>query len=232
MDTICLSENANTILKSHLKSKRYGLVEIRKTDAVYDAISDHCDIYLCKIGNELVVAPVQLPLIRKELLGCGVRIYQGADRVGFRYPANIRYNAAQVGHNLIHNTNHTDPAILNIARELGLKLIHVRQGYTKCNLVIVDDHSVITSDMGLAAALAKHGIDILPVSQGHVKLRGMPYGFLGGASGRVGYEVIFNGNLSAHPDFEKIESFIRDRGLRATWFEEYPLEDIGSIIQL
>lgn len=232
MNTICLSENANNLLKEYLRNKKYELIEIRKTDAVYDAISSHCDIYMCKIWNELVVAPVQLSLIRGELLGCGARFFKGADHVGFHYPANSRYNAAHVGRHLIHNTHHTDPAILNIARELGMKPIHVRQGYTKCNLVVVDDNSVITSDMGIAAVLENNGVDVLTISPGHVKLNGMPYGFLGGASGKVDYEILFNGNLEDHPDFLRITEFIRQRGLRVAWLGEYPLEDIGSIVQL
>jgi hypothetical protein len=232
MNTVCLSENANEILKERLRSKKYELIEVKRTDTVYEAISAHCDIYVCKIYDELVVAPVQVPLIRDDLLRHGIRYYQGVDKVGYNYPTNIRYNAAQIGRHLIHDTGHTDPAILNIARELGMKLIHVRQGYTKCNLVVVGENSAITSDLGLAAALHKHGIDVLLISQGHVNLPGLPYGFLGGASGKVDYEIIFNGNLSAHPDFENIKKFIRQRGLRVTWFEDYPLEDIGSIIQL
>jgi len=132
----------------------------------------------------------------------------------------------------MHNAKHTDPVILNKAKELGLESIHVKQGYTKCSLVILDDNAAITSDKGLAAALKKYGIDILLITHGHVNLPGFPYGFLGGASGKVDDEIIFNGNLSAHPDFEKIKDFICQRGLKVTWFEEYPLEDIGSIIQL
>lgn len=232
MNTIALSENANNSLKEYLKSKRYELIEVKKTEAVYEAVSAHSDIYLCKIYGELVVAPVQVPLMREDLLRCGVSYYEGVDRVGYKYPANIRYNAAQVGRHLIHDTRYTDPAILNIARELGMKLVRVKQGYTKCNLVVVDDNSVITSDPGLAAAMEKQGIEVLMIAQGHVGLPGLPYGFLGGASGKVDYEIIFNGNLSAHPDFESIRKFIRQRGLRVTWFEDYPLEDIGSIIQL
>lgn len=232
MNTVALSENAGGRLKEYLKSKGFELVEVKKTEAVYDAVSAHCDIYLCKICGELVVAPVQVPLIRDELKRCGISYHQGAGDIGYRYPENIRYNAAQVGRHLIHDTRHTDSVILNIAREHGIKPIRVKQGYTKCNLVVVDDNSVITSDRGLAAAMEKHGIDVLLITQGHVGLPGFPYGFLGGASGKVGCEVIFNGNLSAHPDFESIREFIRQRGQGVVWFEEYPLEDIGSVIQL
>jgi len=232
MNTVCLSENAHTILKTALAGKGYELIEIRKTDAVYSAVSSHGDIYLCKIGDGIVVAPEQLPLIRDMLLRCGVRFTPGASALGGRYPENVKYNAAQVGRFLIHRIHSTDPVVLEKAGEHGLEPVSVRQGYTKCSLVIVDDRSVITSDAGLARSLKQLGIDVLPVSVGHVKLPGFPYGFLGGASGRLGEEVIFNGDLSAHPDFLRIKEFIERRGLRVTWFPEYPLEDIGSIIQL
>jgi len=232
MNTVCLSENANIILKETLQSKGYRLIEIRKTGAVYDAVSSHADIYLCKVGGGLIVAPEQLPLIRDALTSNSTEFASGSARLGFRYPMDVKYNAAQVGGRLIHNTDYTDPAILDKAKESGLELIHVKQGYTKCSLVIVDEKSVITSDTGLAAALQRCKIDVLLISRGHVGLPGFPYGFLGGASGRVGDEIIFSGNLSAHPDFDKIREFIAQRGLRAVWFEEYPLEDIGSIIQV
>ena len=232
MKTICLSENANSILKQYLRTKGYRLIEIRKTDAVYDAVASHGDIYLCKICGELVVSPEQLPLIEEGLLHSNAKFTLGASGLGHKYPDNVSYNAAQMGNYLIHNKNHTNPVILQKSEEFEMELIHVKQGYTKCNLVILDDKAVITSDPGLAAVLRKHDLEILLISPGHVALTGFPYGFLGGASGRVDDEIIFNGNLSTHPDFEIINDFIRQRGLQATYFDEYPLEDIGSIIQL
>lgn len=232
MNTICLSENANTILKEFLRKKGYGLIEIKKTDAVYDAVSSHGDIYLCKLRDELVVAREELPLIQDKLQNNLVTYSAGISELGYQYPLNIRYNAVQLGNYLIHNTKYTDLQILARAKELGLELLNVKQGYTKCNLVIVDDHSVITSDKGMTGALKEHGIEVLLVRQDYVRLTGFPYGFLGGASGKVDNAIIFNGNLSAHPDFEKIKEFISTRGLPIIYFEEYPLEDIGSIIQL
>ncbi|MFR2966829.1 MAG: DUF6873 family GME fold protein [Anaerovoracaceae bacterium] len=60
---------------------------------------------------------------------------------------------------------------------------------------------------------------------------GYKYGFLGGASGRIGDEIVFNGDLAAHSDYEEIKSFIQERGLRLVYFRQYPLTDIGSIIE-
>ena len=232
MNTICLSENANMRLKKSLRGKGYQLIEIKKTDAVYHAVSSHADIYLCKFSDELVVAKEQLLLIQNDLQNNEVKYTAGISELDYQYPQNIKYNAAQLGNYLIHNTKYTDPQILASAGKLGLQLLHVKQGYSKCNLVIVNDHSVITSDEGMAGVFKKHDIEFLLVKQGHVRLTDFPHGFLGGASGRVDNEIIFNGNLSAHPDFEKIKEFIHRKGLQVTYFEEYPLEDIGSIIQL
>lgn len=232
MNTVCISENANRILKDALRDKGYELIEIAGTDKVYNTISSHSDIYLCKICGELIVAPVQLPLLQEKLLKHGIGYMLGVSDPGSQYPENVRYNAAQIGRRLIHNTKHSDPAVLLAAKEHGLELIDVKQGYTKCSLVVVDEDSAITSDMGLSAVLKKHGLDILTTTQGHVRLEGFPYGFLGGASGRVGNEIIFNGDLSVHPDFQAIKEFIQKRGLEAVWFEEYPIEDIGSIIHI
>ncbi|MEL7654524.1 MAG: DUF6873 family GME fold protein [Bacillota bacterium] len=232
MNTICLSENANTTLKEFLQKKGCKLIEIKKTDAVYDAVSSHGDIYLCKLGDELVVAREELSLIQDKLQNNLVAYSEGVCELGYQYPLNIKYNAVQLGDYLIHNTKYTDPQILARAEELGLKLLNVKQGYTKCNLVIVDDHSVITSDEGITGVLTEHGIEVLLVGKGYVRLSGFPYGFLGGASGKVDNEIIFNGNLSAHPDYEKIKEFISAKGLQTTYFKEYPLEDIGSIIQV
>ena len=73
-------------------------------------------------------------------------------------------------------------------------------------------------------------MDVLTVTAGHVVLPGYDTGFIGGASGRIGDTVYFNGDLTAHPDFESIVRFIEDRGLKVKWFEDWPLTDTGSII--
>ena len=232
MSVILLSENTNSKVTTYLRDKGHRILEISKTPAVYDAVSSHADIYLCKLKNELVVSQEQLAFLSEELQCLGILYSAGSSVLGFRYPENIRYNAAQIGNYLIHNTRFTDPKVLNRAKELGLSFIHVRQGYTKCSLVIVDDHSAITSDRGIANVLTSSGIEILQISPGHVALEGFPYGFLGGASGRVGNEILFHGDLSLHPDFHAIQRFIECRGLQIQYFTEFPLEDIGSFIEV
>ena len=106
----------------------------------------------------------------------------------------------------------------------------MKQGYACCSIVPVDEDSIITADRGIARAAEAAGIKVLTVEAGHVELPGYDTGFLGGTSGRVGDEILFNGDLSSHPDFEAIKDFIGSRGLKIKYFEGYPLRDIGSII--
>ena len=226
---VYLSEHANNILKNYLREKGHTIVEVVKTEAVYDAVSSHSDIYLCSIGNDMILSPEQAVNIGGVLEERGISYTLGKPLKGTNYPDNIAYNAACIGSYLIHNLKYTDAAILKKAEEHGLKTIQVKQGYTKCSLVIVDERSLITADKGIASRLSQYPLDVLLITEGHVRLEGFPFGFLGGASGRVGDEILFNGNLSAHPDFERIADFIESRGLKPVFFKEYPLEDIGSI---
>lgn len=174
-------------------------------------ISNHPDLIFCRLKGDRVLM--------------GDRSLLQAE-----YPGDVRYNACSTGKYFIHNLKFTDEKLLKEARDMGLIPVDVKQGYAKCSIVVVDEDSIITYDRGIAAACSEAGLDVCLVSPGHVKLDGYPTGFIGGASGRVGDEVIFNGDLSAHPDFEKIKSFIEGKGLGLRFFAQWSLEDIGSIV--
>lgn len=212
MSTIYLSETANTLLQNHLKKCGHKIRIIEKSDITYDPVSSHPDIYMCSLGPGMPV-----------FFGC-------PEKIGNKYPDNIIYNAACTGKYFIHNLKYSDPELLGFVKKSGNVItIHVPQGYTKCNTLTVDENSIITSDAGICKACS--GIlDTLLITPGHIKLENFPYGFIGGASGRVGDTIIFNGDLEAHPDHLKIIDFISTRGLDIKYFKEYPLEDIGSII--
>lgn len=204
-----MSQTAHPLMKQYLTQEGHLVRIIEETDRTYFPVSSHPDMYMCSLGP-------------------GRPVFMGNPReLGYSYPENIRFNAACTGRFLIHNFKHTSPALLEAAG--SIRRIHVSQGYTKCSVVIVDETSIITSDRGIAKACQKE-MDVLLIRPGFVRLRNFPYGFLGGASGRIGSRILFNGNLSAHPDFQQIAEFIRSRSLEPVYFPQYPLEDIGSIL--
>ena len=210
-----LAESAGAPLRDYLISKGREIVTIRSHNVVDEGISDHPDIFLCKMGIS-DEAPV---------------FFAEKESLGRDYPEDVSFNAACTGRYFIHNLAFTDRDLLSAAEGSGMTLINVRQGYTKCSVVIVDENSIITYDDGIVKACsAFHDLSVLKISPGFVRLDGFDTGFIGGASGRVDDEVIFNGDLFRHPDFERIVYFIESRGLKCRWFSEYPLTDIGSIL--
>lgn len=225
---IChISADAPKIIVDYIINAGYEIKYVYRK--INSEIGNHPDIYMCKLGvyddSPIFVDNENLP--------------------GIKYPKDCIYNAACSGKFLIHNFDITSPALLdacgvkfsgaddNKNSEMSKKNmipIHVKQGYTKCNTCLIDEDSIITEDKGIAYACLNHGLNVLLISKGFVKLKGFNYGFIGGASGRLGNKIIFNGDLSRHPDFLRIKDFIKSRNLEAIYFKEFPLTDIGSII--
>lgn len=210
-----ISKNANPALITYLKERGCQPEFISSEGIVDPAISAHPDIFLCKMGAE-DDAPIYFA--------------QDGD-LGMDYPDDVAFNAACTGKYFIHNLSATNPKLLNAARDMGMTLIDVRQGYTKCSTVVVDENAVITYDEGIYRACRKYpALSVLLVSPGFVRLDGYDTGFIGGASGRVGDEILFHGDLFAHPDFTRITAFVAKRGLSCKWFADFRLTDIGSIL--
>lgn len=208
MKNIYISNLAYDSLKDFLKKDGWTLIN-PTLDKVDPAIKNHPDLLMCHLYSELYMGNHNL--------------------VGSKYPFDIIYNCAATGKFFIHNLKFTNKDLKKRAEDLGMIFINVKQGYTKCNVVVINEDAIITSDMGIYKA-TKDLLKVLLISPGQVLLPGMNTGFLGGASGRVGNKIIFNGDLSTHSDFNEIVNFIKAEGLEPIWFEGCPLLDIGSII--
>ena len=191
-------------------------VVMQRDKSVDGIVNSHPDMFMCKMG-----IGSNSPLIKAN-----------KSLIGRKYPDNIPYNGVCLDKYFIHNLKYTAPEVLKKAKSMGKTLIHVNQGYTKCNIVVVDGSSIITSDEGIVKTLINYPqIDVLQISPGHVCLPGYDTGFLGGASGRINDIVVFCGDLSAHPDYYAIVKFISQRGIRVKFFDNFPLLDVGSFIQ-
>lgn len=210
-----IAKDANRRLREYLQILGRD-VQLVSTDGIVEkALSNHPDMFLCKMGLS-DDAPVYS--------ATGLELKPG-------YPDDCAFNAACTGKYFIHRLDCTQPVLLDAAKELGMTLIDVPQGYAKCSIVILTETAIITSDEGIARACEPYeDLEVLLIQPGHVRLDGYSYGFLGGASGRVGKELIFNGNLIRHPDFTEILDFAEAHGLTCKWFPEYQLTDIGSIL--
>lgn len=214
MKKIYISENAFPDLIDWLSAVGWAVSEIKAQPHISTGISAHPDIYMCKLGVS-DESPV---------------FFGDPGKVTDKYPGDVLYNAASSGRYFIYHKEYTDPALVAEGLSDGAVPVPVRQGYVKCSTAIIDEESFITSDEGIAKALTAAGATVLLIRPGLIALPGYDYGFIGGTCGRVENHIVFNGNISAHPDFKAIKNFIISRNLYLVYFENLPLTDIGSII--
>ncbi len=213
MSRVYLSRAAGEPLLEYL-SRRHTVVLTQDDPRYGPGVEAHTDLRLCKMGLR------------------GPVLFSTEPPRSPAYPDNAAFCAVVLEGFLIHRLDITAPALVQYCRGHGLRAVNVRQGYTRCSCLPVDDRSLITSDPGLYTALREiPALSMLKIREGGVCLPGFETGFFGGAAGRVGDTVVFNGDLSAHPDAPAIRAFIASRGLEVQDFPAYPLTDIGSVIE-
>lgn len=146
------------------------------------------------------------------------------------YPNHVKLNFAIYQNLFIHNLNYTDTEVYQYYHERKYEFIHVKQGYTKCNLV-VGKNCLITSDVNIYEKL-KSKTKILLIEHKQIKLRGFNYGFIGGTSGIIKDTLYFTGSLDKHSSSEKIIDFLETNNEKYKFITNGELVDIGSIIEI
>ena len=161
------------------------------------------------------------------------KIISGNKKIGSTYPYDIAYNVARINRAAFHNFIYTDDKILEYYNANGIKLIDVKQGYSKCSICVIAENAIITSDKIIAKAAVSNGYDVLHISEGYIKLKGLNYGFIGGCCGLISKEILaVNGDISQHIDYLKIKEFCEKYNVTIYPLHNGTLEDIGSIIPL
>ncbi|MFW5705919.1 MAG: DUF6873 family GME fold protein [Bacteroidota bacterium] len=213
------------------KLRRYGgLMELETMGITYPAISGHPDIFFTPTEKLLVVAP-DVPAKYLRILDQHKICWQHGNRpVGPEYPGSAIYNAAVAENLIVHNLNITDKEILN--QLPGAKNIHVAQGYTRCNLVILNKSMAITSDRGIQKKLIAEGIEVLYADPSQIRLPGFSHGFFGGTCGTGDAYLFIFGNLDSIPQGREIREFTARAGLTTVELCNTPLFDGGSIFCL
>ncbi len=126
--------------KKNLK-KLGDVLFLNPTEITYKSISAHPDIFFFQTEDGLIYAPNAPKRIVKELKKRKIKLTEGKKEVGKKYPETVPYNAVGIGDTLIHNLKHTDSTILSLYKNH----IHVNQGYTRCNLLALNENAFITS---------------------------------------------------------------------------------------
>jgi hypothetical protein len=215
--------------EAKIKLEKFGEVLFLETNGItYPAISGHPDIFFCKTENGLVIAPNTPNETIEQLKVSNISFVTGKKIVGAQYPQTAYYNALITDHFLIHNLNYTDQAILNLCDQL--EKFDLKQAYTRCSVLALENDRFITSDQGIEKVLLKRGLEVLFVNPKGILLPGFAHGFIGGTCGIYGDKVFFIGNLDYFPEGEKVRQFLS--GYEIIELYDGPLFDSGSLIFL
>ena len=151
--------------------------------------------------------------------------------LGNTYPYDVPLNCAVGKNTVILNEKTVAPEILSFCKLKGKEIICVNQGYASCSCVVIDDNTFITADNGIYGELIKHKKTALLISAGYIQIDEYDYGFIGGASGFIGGVLHFFGDITAHPDYHKIDLFLKQIGVKYEFYKNEPLTDIGSVYE-
>jgi hypothetical protein len=153
----------------------------------------------------------------------------GYESPGSIYPFTSRYNAVYRENCFIHKLSITDHRILE-SLEMGCKMIDVKQGYTRCNLLPLPGQRWITSDRDIEKTLIACGMEVLFVDPKPVVLTGFSHGFFPGCCGVTPDFLFICGSLQWHPQGEEVIRFAVGSNISVVELYYGPLLDVGSII--
>jgi hypothetical protein len=208
--------------------REYGeLFEFESAGITYPAISGHPDIFFCQTPAGLVVAPELPDKYFEALKQKKLNFVKGGLMPGSKYPQTASYNAVVSGDLLIHNLKVTDSVILNVCNDL--QHIHVKQAYTRCNLLALNN-IFMTSDKGIENTLTSKGINCTFLPPEGIKLEGFSHGFLGGACGVYEDRLFVCGSLNYYSKGKEFKQIADQAGYYVVELYDGPLVDVGSLL--
>ncbi len=200
-------------------------------DFLYKPVNTHPDMQIHFTDSTTAIVAPSAYYHYKNILPQNIKLIKGCIDPDCTYPGDCAYNVAKLGKKIIGNLRYTDTVIKEIYENQGYEFINVNQGYTKCNLCIVDENSVITEDEGLCKILTANNVNVLKIPSGLVRLNGFANGFLGGASGLISpKKLAFCGVFTDKLIFEQIYSFAKSKSVDIICLSSTEITDFGSIL--
>ena len=218
---------------SALKDHGFFPIRLPKMPSLPAPIASHTDILCFKLGKKIFFSEsyfgefsdILSPLATNNILL--TRKSQGN-----KYPLDAIFNGLVMNNTLFCKTDSFSNEILEYAKEQKIRTVHVNQGYPACTTLKISENAAITSDKGMKKWLSEENISVLYIESGSVSLPPYEYGFIGGAAALFEDKVYFIGDISKHPESEKILKFIEENGKSAVSLSDEPLADLGGIIFL
>lgn len=212
---------------NEMQKRGYICHPVIKSACVSPPISCHSDVLYRKVNNKKII----VSSCQKENLP-----YLEQNKYEVEFIDNLKPGYATESYlNFVINEKyliHNPKTSLFLPKEKRTEII-VKQGYTGCSVVCVDENAYITDDDGIFSALTSSGIDCLKIKKGNIQLKGYDYGFIGGASVKLSNsEILFFGDIPDRDEKRKVEEFLFRYDVKASFIAGKGLTDIGSALVL
>ncbi len=236
MKIALVDKTVGFIIKTRLKSLGFEVVPLPESKNITDSVATHPDIAIFKHDNTVIVnkeyaeADARHVFNRLKRLNGRINIIKSDEVPKSPYPQDTIYNALVIGKKLFARAKSVSHDVLSYAKERGLKIVEVNQGYPACTVLKLTDSAAITADKGMAKALQAEGIEVTLINGDGILLPPYDCGFIGGAATSYDGCVYFLGNPRWHPSYKDIMNAIKRSGLHTVFLSPLRLRDKGGII--
>lgn len=211
--------------KKLLRSLNIKVFDTVEISDITDSTSTHPDMQFVMIAENTALVCSQAYSYYKNLLP-GFNILS-APNISSPYPNDCKLNFA-----VIAKTRFTSKHHISID---GFKFneVYTNQGYTKCNICILNEKAILTSDAKIGSIAENNGFRAYIMPSNEIALKGYKNGFWGGTSGLIDKsKLFFNGNIKDLTCYKELMSILDQEKIEPIYSDVIPLTDIGSILPL
>ena len=229
-----LGEDAPQEIADALRALGFSVLRLPCDSRLATPVRSHADMLMLPVGKVVFTSSEYLSVaedIFKALESLGYEIVACNAEIRSDYPHDVAFDALVLKSAIIARLDSLPDEIKTYAAAMGISLIDSKQGYAKCSAVSVGESAIITADKNIARAAEAADADTLLISAAPeaIRLDGYDYGFIGGASGVLEDTVYFTGDISSHPDAERITEFCKAHEKKIISLSSEPLNDVGGI---
>ncbi|MDD6795725.1 MAG: hypothetical protein PUE01_10015 [Clostridiaceae bacterium] len=227
IDYRCSKEEIKSLEKLSLNP-----IKVPKCNNLYEAINGHVDIQLHIIDTNHIMVQKDISIdFLNELKINEINYSFSNNNLTSSYPQDIILNAYSNANLFVHNLSYTDKNLLRLQK--NKKKIHVKQGYTKCSILPVNENAIITSDKSIYNALTKENMDVLLIPPADILLPSLNYGFIGGTGGLISEnKIAFFGELKNYAYGKEVYNFLYKYDIEPVSLRKGKLIDRGSLFIL
>ena len=224
-----LSEKISEEFEKITKIKSFGLKSFENLDF---PVNTHADMLICKIENT-VFCYEKYYYSNKEIFdnieSLGYKINLVSKECNKNYPNDIALNVLVMGKTIFCKVKNTANELLTFAKENGYKIVDVKQGYSACSTLVLDENHAITIDKTIEKALKNENKEVILISSENIRLDGYNCGFIGGSCGVYDNKFFIFGKLDRISEHEKIEKLLKKLNFEKTEILNGEVYDFGGV---